>query len=68
MATVADPIEVNPRIMLGKPVIKRTRVAVELIPRHRSEGGTEADLLHAYPRLTHDDIGAAIGYVVDTGG
>ena len=66
MSTVTDRIEVNPRIMLGKPVIRGTRVTVELILRKLSEGATEAEILDAYPRLTHDDIRAAIGYVADT--
>jgi uncharacterized protein (DUF433 family) len=38
--------------MLGKPVIRGTRIPVELIIRKLSEGATEADLLDAYPRLT----------------
>ncbi len=67
MPAVTDRIEVNRRIMLGKPVIKGTRVTVELILRKLSEGGTETEILDAYPRLTHDDIRAAIGYVADTG-
>lgn len=62
-----DRIETDPRIMLGKAMILGTRVTVELILRKRSEGATEAELLDACPRLTHDDIGAAIGYVADTG-
>ena len=66
MPTVTDRIEVNPRIMLGKPVIRGTRVTVELILRKLSEGATEAELLDAYPRLTRDDIRAAIGYAADT--
>lgn len=66
MPTVTDCIAVNPRIMLGKPVIRGTRVTVELILRKLSEGGTEAELLDAYPRLTRDDIRAAIGYAADT--
>ena len=45
--TVTDRIEVNPRVMLGKPVIRGTRVPVELILRKLSEGATEDDLLDA---------------------
>ena len=66
MPTVTDRIEVNPRVMLGKPVIRGTRVTVELILRKLGEGATEAELLDAYPRLTRDDIRAAIGYAADT--
>ena len=58
-------VEVNPKIMLGKPVIRGTRIPVELILRKLSEGATEDELLDAYPRLTPDDIRAAIGYAAD---
>lgn len=57
-----DRIEVNPAVMLGKPVIKSTRIPVELIVRKLSEGATEADLLDGYPRLTKKDIQAALAY------
>ena len=64
--TVTDRIEINPKVMLGKPVIRGTRIPVELILRKLSEGAAEADLLDAYPRLTRKDIQAAIGYAADT--
>jgi uncharacterized protein (DUF433 family) len=59
-------IEMNPNVMMGKPVIRGTRIPVELILRKLGEGGSEADLLDAYPRLTKADIQAAIGYAADT--
>ena len=55
-------IEVDPRVMLGKPVIRGTRIPVELVLRKLSEGATEADLLNAYPRLSREDIHAALAY------
>jgi uncharacterized protein (DUF433 family) len=58
-------IEVDPNVMLGKPVIRGTRIPVELILRKLSEGASETDLLDAYPRLTVDDIHAALGYAAD---
>ena len=64
--TLTDRIEVNPKVMMGKPVIRRTRILVELILRKLSEGATERDLLDAYPRLTQADIQAAIGYAADS--
>jgi uncharacterized protein (DUF433 family) len=64
--TITDRIEINPKVMLGKPVIRGTRITVELILRKLSEGAREADLLDAYPRLTREDIKAAIGYAADT--
>jgi uncharacterized protein (DUF433 family) len=63
---VTDRIEIDPQVMLGKPVIRGTRITVELILRKLAEGATEADLLDAYPRLTPEDIRAAIGYAADT--
>lgn len=63
--TVTNRIEINPKVMMGKPVIRGTRLPVELLLRKLSEGATEADLLDAYPRLTPDDIRAAIGYAAD---
>ena len=65
MATT-DRIEVNPEIMQGKPVIRGTRVPVELILRKLGEGAEEKALLDAYPHLTQDDIRAAIIYAADT--
>ncbi len=54
-----DRIEVNPRVMMGKPVVKGTRIPVDLILRKLGEGASEDDLLDAYPRLTLEDIRAA---------
>lgn len=59
-------IEINPKVLLGKPVIRGTRIPVELLLRKLSEGAKEADLLDAYPRLTREDIQAAIGFAADT--
>jgi uncharacterized protein (DUF433 family) len=64
--TLTERIEVNPRVMLGKAVIRGTRIPVELILRKLSEGVSEADLLDAYPRLTRADIQAAMRYAADT--
>jgi len=60
-----DRIEINPDVMLGKPVIRGTRIPVELLLRKLSEGATEADLLDAYARLTREDIQAALAYAAD---
>jgi uncharacterized protein (DUF433 family) len=64
--TITDHIEINPKVMMGKPVIRETRIPVELILRKLAEGASEADLLEAYPRLTREAIQAAIGYAADT--
>lgn len=62
---IADRIEIDPQVMIGKPVIRGTRITVELILRKLSEGATQSDLLDAYPRLTRADIQAAIRYAAD---
>ena len=61
-----ERIEINPKVMLGKPVIRGTRITVEIILRKLGEGATPQDLLEAYPHLTAHDIQAAITYAADT--
>jgi uncharacterized protein (DUF433 family) len=61
-------IEINPNVMLGKPVIRGTRIPVELLIRKMSEGATVEDLLDAYPRLSREDIQAALAYAADVVG
>jgi uncharacterized protein (DUF433 family) len=64
--TVTDRIELNPNVMLGKPVVRGTRITVELILRKIAEGADEATLLAAYPTLTRADIQAAVTYAADS--
>ena len=63
--TATNRIEINPKVMMGKPVIRGTRLTVELILRKLGDGATQTDLIEAYPRLTRRDINAAIGYAAD---
>ena len=55
-------IETDPSVMLGKPVVRDTRVPVELLLRKLSEGATVDELLDAYPRLVREDIQACLAY------
>ena len=55
-------IEINPKIMFGKPVIKGTRLTVEIILEKLAYGATEDELLKSYPFLEKDDIKAAFLY------
>lgn len=55
-----ERITTNPKIMLGKPVIKGTRVPVELILEKLAYGETMDYLLKAYPRITKEDIAACL--------
>lgn len=52
-------IERNPEIMLGKPIIKGTRITVELIMRKLADGYKISDLMESYPHLTEEQILAA---------
>ena len=59
-------IEIKHYIMLGKPVIRGTRIPVELIVRKLGEGATIEELLvDGYPNLTHKGIQAALIYAAD---
>jgi uncharacterized protein (DUF433 family) len=53
---IAHHIEINPKILMGKPVIKGTRISVEMILEKLSAGETENDLLQAHPHITKEDI------------
>jgi uncharacterized protein (DUF433 family) len=55
-------IEVNPRVMAGKPVIRGSRVPVELLVRMLAQGISEQEILREYPRLQPTDIRAALAY------
>ena len=60
-----DRIIINPKVMASKPVIRGTRIPVELIVRMVAQGIPEADILREYPRLQPDDIRAALSYAAD---
>ena len=57
-----ERIQIDPSVMMGKPVIRGTRITVELILRKLAEGTTEKELLEDYPHLTVEDIRAAVAY------
>ncbi|MGA3079622.1 MAG: DUF433 domain-containing protein [Bryobacteraceae bacterium] len=63
---MTDRVEINPSVMQGKPVIRGTRIPIELLLRKLAEGAAIEDLLDAYPRLAADDIRAALAYAADT--
>jgi uncharacterized protein (DUF433 family) len=60
-----DYIESNASVMLGKPVIKGTRITVAMILKKLSEGATFQQLLTAYPGLSEGAINAALAYASD---
>ena len=58
-------IESNADIMLGKPVLKGTRITVALVLQKLSEGATADDIITAYPNLTPVSICAVLAYASD---
>ncbi len=62
MVEVRKYIVANPKIMLGKPVIKGTRITVELILRKLADGYDSNEVLEMYPHLKIEDVFAAITY------
>ena len=55
-------ISIDPQVMTGKPVIRGTRIPVELVVRMLAQGISEDDILLEYPRLERDDIRASLAY------
>lgn len=55
-------IVTDPKIMLGKPVIKGTRLTVELIVEKMAYGATMGELMKDYPFLIEEDIRSALLY------
>ena len=62
MEELVDRIIVDPQITVGKPVIKGTRITVQLIVQLLANGETEAEILEDYPDLKKEDIKAALLY------
>jgi len=63
MKTEMKRIEINPDVMVGKPVIKGTRIPVDLIIKLLAQGMTWEEILEDYPNLKNEDIKAALEYV-----
>ena len=57
-----DYIHSDPGILGGKPVVKGTRISVELILEYFEDGASVADILDAYPHVTEEDVRAAMAF------
>ncbi len=55
-------IEINPKKLAGKPVVRGTRVSVEQVLRMLASGIAEDDILEEFPQLAREDIHAAVQY------
>jgi uncharacterized protein (DUF433 family) len=60
-----ERIEINPEVMGGKPVIRGTRVPVEIVLRKLGAGMAPEAIVGDHPRLTLDDIRAAQAFAAD---
>jgi uncharacterized protein (DUF433 family) len=63
-----ERIVMDPRIMVGKPTVKGTRITVEMILRKLGGGMTAEEVLQDHPHLTHDDIRAAQAFAAEHSG
>jgi len=59
-----DRINIDPKILFGKPVFKGTRIPISIVLKMLRDGATFQKILNEYPRLTEDDIKAALDYSV----
>lgn len=61
-----ERIQTDPKVWVGKPVIKGTRLSVEFLFERLASGWTTQDLLDNYPRLQPQDIQARFAYALDS--
>ncbi|MBD3190058.1 MAG: DUF433 domain-containing protein [Candidatus Heimdallarchaeota archaeon] len=64
MTTAINRIEINPKILGGKPVIKNTRIPIYVILQMIADGATFKEIIQEYPKLTEEDIRAAVEYSI----
>ena len=57
-----DRITADPAVLVGKPVIKGTRLAVQFVVGLLADGWSVADILRNYPGVTHEDVLACLAY------
>ena len=61
-----DRIVINPRVMVGKPIVRGTRLTVEYILNLMAHGATEAEILAEYDGLTRADLQACLLFVAQS--
>ena len=65
MADWRDRITADPDILVGKPIIKGTRISVELILGWLANGWSFEQILESYPHITREDILAALAFAAE---
>jgi uncharacterized protein (DUF433 family) len=58
-------IVLDPNVLVGKPVVRGTRLSVEFVIGLLADGWSEAEIIGNYPGLTHEDILACLAYAHD---
>jgi uncharacterized protein (DUF433 family) len=64
MYTFLDHITVNPKILGGKPVIKNTRIPINIISQMVRDKKSFQEIVKEYPRLDEEDIKAVLDYCI----
>lgn len=65
MVNWRERIIVDPNVLVGKPVIRGTRISVELILDRLTDGWSIDDILASYPHISRDDVLAALAFVAE---
>lgn len=60
--SLLERIDIDPQVMLGKPVIRGTRITVEILLEKLAAGNSMEEILDDYPGLTREDVLAAMAY------
>jgi uncharacterized protein (DUF433 family) len=66
MVTGHPRIALDPKVLVGKPVVRGTRLSVEFVLGLMADGWSEAEILANYPGITHEDVLACLAYARDT--
>jgi uncharacterized protein (DUF433 family) len=66
MAAGHPRITLDPKVLVGKPVIRGTRLSVEFVIGLMADGWSEAEILTNYRGITHEDVMACLAYARDT--
>ena len=64
MMGYANRITIDPRILFGRPVFKGTRIPISIVLKMIRDGATFEKIIEEYPRLTEDDVKAALDFSV----
>ena len=59
---MTDRITIDPKILAGKPVVRGTRISVEMVVELLAAGWSHAQILASYPHISEEDIRACLAY------